>query len=127
LAQLKDQLDLGLPTVNGRTLGESLAGAEVHDPAVIHGFADPVAKEATAILYGNLAPNGAVMKPSAADPRFLKQRGPALASESYDHLAAEIGREDLDVTPSHVLVLKNAGAVAAGIPNGTCCRCRPGC
>jgi dihydroxy-acid dehydratase len=116
LAQLKDVLDLGCPTVNGRTLGENIAGAEVHNPEVIRGFDNPVAREATAILYGNLSPNGAVFKPSAADPRLLQHKGPALAFENYDHMAAEIDRDDLDVTPDHVLVLKNAGPVAAGMP-----------
>jgi dihydroxy-acid dehydratase len=116
LAQLAGELDLGCPTVNGRTLGQNIEGAEVFNAEVIRGLAAPVAKEATAILYGNLAPNGAVMKPSAADPRFLKHRGPALAFESYDQMAALIGRDDLDVTPDHVLVLKNAGPVGAGMP-----------
>jgi dihydroxyacid dehydratase/phosphogluconate dehydratase len=102
--------------VNGRTLGENIAGAETYNPEVIHGLGNPVAKEATAILYGNLAPDGAVMKPSAADPRFLKHRGPALAFEDYNHMAALIDREDLEVTPDHVLVLKNAGPVGAGMP-----------
>ena len=116
LAQLRDVLDLDCPTVNGRTLGENVADAEVYDPAVIHGLRDPVSKEATAILYGNLAPNGAVIKPSAAEPRLLRHRGPALAFESYDQMEAAINRDDLDVTPDHVLVLKNAGPVAAGMP-----------
>jgi dihydroxy-acid dehydratase len=116
LAQLRDVLDLDCPTVNGRTLGENIEGAEVHNTEIIHGMDNPVSKEATAILYGNLAPNGAVMKPSAADPRFLKHRGPALAFEDYNHMAAEINGDDLDVTPDHVLVLKNAGPVGAGMP-----------
>src|SRR5205814_2302515 len=103
-------------TVNGETIGENIAGAEIHNPDVIHAMNDPVSKEATAILFGNLAPNGAVIKPSAADPRFLKHRGPALAFEDYNHMAAEIDRDDLDVTPEHVLVLKNAGPVAIGMP-----------
>jgi dihydroxy-acid dehydratase len=116
LAQLAGQLDLGCPTVNGKTLGENIAGAEVYNAEVIHGLENPVAREATAILYGNLAPNGAVMKPSAADPRFLQHKGPALAFEDYNHMASLIEREDLEVTPDHVLVLKNAGPVAAGMP-----------
>jgi dihydroxy-acid dehydratase len=116
LAQLQDELDLGCMTVNGRTLGANIAGAEIFSTEVIHGMFDPIAKEATAILYGNLAPDGAVMKPSAADPRFLRHRGPALAFDSYEQMAAQIDRDDLDVTPDHVLVLKNAGPVAAGMP-----------
>jgi len=116
LAQLKHELDLNCLTVNGQTLGENIAGAEVYNAEVIHGFDKPVSKEATAILYGNLAPDGAVIKPSAADPRLLKHRGPALAFEDYNHMAAEIDRDDLAVTPDHVLVLKNAGPVAVGMP-----------
>ena len=57
-----------------------------------------------------------MIKPSAADPRFLKHTGPALAFESYDDMMAAINDEDLDVTPDHVLVLKNAGPVGAGMP-----------
>jgi dihydroxy-acid dehydratase len=116
LAQLKHELALDCLTVNGRTLGENIAGAEVYNPDVIHSFDKPVSKEATAILFGNLAPDGAVIKPSAADPRLLKHRGPALAFEDYNHMAAEIDRDDLGVTPDHVLVLKNAGPVAVGMP-----------
>ena len=116
LAQLRDALDLDCLTANGRTLGENIAGAEVYNRDVIHGLRDPVSREAAAILYGNLAPNGAVMKPSAADPRFLRHRGPALAFESYDEMAAVVNRDDLDVTADHVLVLKNAGPVATGMP-----------
>lgn len=116
LAVLKDELDLDCPTVNGRTLGENIEGAEAHTPDVIRTLADPVAKEATAILYGNLAPDGAVMKPSAADPRFLKHRGPALAFEDYDHMVSLIDRDDLEVTADSILVLKNAGPVGAGMP-----------
>ena len=116
LAQLQGELDLGCMTVTGHTLGANIAGAEIYNAEVIHGMNDPIAKEATAILYGNLAPDGAVMKPSAADPRFLRHRGPALAFESYEQMAAQIDRDDLEVTPDHVLVLKNAGPVAAGMP-----------
>jgi len=116
LAQLGAELNLECETVNGRTLGANIAGAEVYKPDVIHGLNNPVSKEATAILRGNLAPNGAVMKPSAADPRFLKHRGPALTFENHDAMSAVIDRDDLEVTPDHVLVLKNAGPVAAGMP-----------
>jgi dihydroxy-acid dehydratase len=116
LAQLKHELALDCLTVNGQTIGENIAGAEVYNAEVIHSFDKPVSKEATAILFGNLAPDGAVIKPSAADPRLLKHRGPALAFEDYNHMAAEIDRDDLDVTPDHVLVLKNAGPVAVGMP-----------
>jgi len=110
MAQLGDKLDLACLTVTGKTVGENIAGAEVYLPEVIHSPADPIyAEGATAVLKGNLAPNGCVMKPAAADQRFLKHRGPALAFEDYNHMAREIDRDDLDVTPDHVIVLKNAG------------------
>ncbi len=61
------------------------------------------------MLKGNLAPQGCVIKPAAADKRFLKHRGKAIAFEDYNHMMCEIERDDLDVTPDHILVLKNAG------------------
>jgi dihydroxy-acid dehydratase len=110
MAQLKERLDLGAMTVSGRTMGENIAGAETYLPDVIHSLADPIYPEgATAVLTGNLAPRGCVMKPAAADKRFLHHRGRALAFDDYNHMAREIERDDLDVTPDHVLVLKNGG------------------
>jgi len=77
---------------------------------VIHAMSNPISTEpATGVLYGNLAPRGAIIKPSAVEKRLLKHRGPALAFEDYNDMAARIERDDLDVTPDHVLVLKNAG------------------
>ena len=61
------------------------------------------------MLKGNLAPRGAVMKPSAAEPRLRQHRGRAIVFRDYNHMAAEVERDDLDVTPDHVLVLQNAG------------------
>jgi len=110
MRELKDLLDLSCLTVTGRSVGENIAGALVYLPEVIHSLADPIYPEgATAVLKGNLAPRGCVMKPAAAEPRLLKHCGPALVFEDYNHLAAEIDRDDLAVTPDHVLVLKNAG------------------
>jgi dihydroxy-acid dehydratase len=108
--QLRDKLDLTCMTVTGKPVGENIAGAEIYLPDVIHSLANPIyAEGATAVLKGNLAPRGCVMKPAAADQRFLKHRGPVLAFEDYNHMAREVERDDLDVTPDHVLVLKNAG------------------
>jgi dihydroxy-acid dehydratase len=110
MAELKDKLDLGCRTVTGKTVGENIAGAEVYLRDVIRPLADPIYPEgATAVLMGNLAPRGCVMKPAAADERFLRHRGPALAFEDYNEMAREIDRDDLLVTPDHVIVLKNAG------------------
>ncbi len=107
---LQDRLDLSCLTVTGETIGQNIAGAEVYIPDVIHSLADPIYGEgATAVLKGNLAPRGCVMKPAAAEKRFLKHRGKAIAFEDYNHMAREVERDDLDVTPDHVLVLKNAG------------------
>jgi dihydroxyacid dehydratase/phosphogluconate dehydratase len=107
---LRDRLDLNCMTVTGKTVGENIAGAQVHIPDVIHSLNDPVyAEGATAVLKGNLAPRGCVMKPAAAEQRFLKHRGKAIAFDDYNHMMREIDRDDLDVTPDHVLVLKNAG------------------
>jgi dihydroxy-acid dehydratase len=110
MSQMADLLDLSCVTVSGRPLGEGIAQAKVHLPDVIHGLDNPLYPEgATAVLTGNLAPRGCVMKPAAAERRFLHHRGKAIAFENYDEMASAIDRDDLDVTPDHVLVLKNAG------------------
>src|SRR6516162_10085395 len=110
MSRMKDMLDLSCLTVTGGTLGEAIAGSRVHLPDVIDALDAPLyAEGATAVLTGNLAPRGCVMKPAAADKRFLKHRGRAIAFENYDQMAREVERDDLEVTPDHVLVLKNAG------------------
>jgi dihydroxyacid dehydratase/phosphogluconate dehydratase len=101
---------LSCVTVSGRTLGEGIAGSKVHLSEVIHSLQNPLYPEgATAVLTGNLAPRGCVMKPAAAEKRLLRHRGKAIAFEDYDHMAREVDRDDLAVTPDHVLVLKNGG------------------
>jgi dihydroxy-acid dehydratase len=110
MATMRELLDLNCLTVTGGTIGHNVDGAAVYLPEVIHPLDKPLyAEGATAVLTGNLAPRGCVMKPAAADKRFLKHRGKAIAFENYDHMAREAERDDLDVTPDHVLVLKNAG------------------
>ena len=110
MQNLREKLDLSRLTVTGKTVGENIEGAKVYHKDVIHSLNDPVyAEGATAVLKGNLAPNGCVIKPAAADKRFLKHRGKAIAFEDYNHMMREIERDDLDVTPDHILVLKNAG------------------
>jgi dihydroxy-acid dehydratase len=118
LAGLSGRLHLAARTVSGKTLGEDIEGAKVFNADVIRPLDSPVSNAlGTAILRGNLAPGGAVMKPSAADPRFLKHAGPALVFRDYNDMAAQIDRDDLDVTPDHVLVLQNAGPVGGpGMP-----------
>jgi len=110
MAKMQSLLDLSCLTVTGKSLGDGIAGAEVHHPDVIRALNDPLYPEgATAVLTGNLAPHGCVMKPAAADQRFLKHRGKAIAFENYNEMAREVDRDDLDVTPDHILVLKNGG------------------
>ena len=118
LSMLADKLDLTARTVAGGTLGEAIAGAKVYNPDVIRPLSEPVSSElGTAVLTGNLAPDGCVMKPAAAEPRLLKHSGPALVFRDYNEMAANIDRDDLDVTPDHVLVLQNAGPVGGpGMP-----------
>ena len=110
MQNLREKLDLSCLTVTGKTVADNIDSAKVYIPDVIHSLNDPVyAEGATAVLKGNLAPQGCVIKPAAADPRFLKHRGKAIAFEDYNHMMREIERDDLDVTPDHILVLKNAG------------------
>jgi len=110
MSELRELLDLNCMTVTGRTLGENIEGAKVHLRDVIHPMSDPISSEpATGVLFGNLAPRGAIIKPSAVEKRLLKHRGPVLAFEDYNHMASQIERDDLDVTADHVLVLKNSG------------------
>jgi dihydroxy-acid dehydratase len=114
--ELRDALRLECLTVSGRTLGENLAASESHaDGVVIRSLAAPLqAAGSLAILRGNLAPRGAVIRTSTASPRLLQHRGPALVFDSYDEMLARIDSPDLPVTAESVLVLRNAGAV--GVP-----------
>jgi dihydroxy-acid dehydratase len=118
MSEIRDLLHLDSLTVNGRTLGENLAGAEVVNPDVIRPRSNPLAPTGgTVILYGSLAPNGAVMKTSAADPKLFKHVGPAVVFKNYRDLEARIDCEDLPVTEDSVLVLQNAGPLGApGMP-----------
>ena len=110
LTRIADLLDLTQKNVLGQTLGEVLASAQVWNGDVIRARDAPVsAAQGLAVLRGNLAPDGCVMKPSAAEPQLLNHRGPALVFEDYNAMASAIDSDDLDVTPAHVLVLKNAG------------------
>jgi dihydroxy-acid dehydratase len=118
LARLSAHLDFDVPTVNGHTLGANVANAQVYDNDVIRPLDDPVyAEGALAVLKGNLAPSGCVIKPSACAPRLLQHTGPALVFDDYPSMKAAVERDDLDVTPDHVLVLRNAGPLGGpGMP-----------
>jgi dihydroxy-acid dehydratase len=110
MARLSHLLELDAPTVSGKSLGENIAGAEVYDDDVIRPLDNPVSDQQTmAILRGNLAPTGAVLKPIAADPKLLNHTGPALVFDDYNDMAARIDSDDLDVTADSVLILRNSG------------------
>jgi dihydroxy-acid dehydratase len=118
MSQLQDLLHLDSSTVNGRTLGENLAGAAIVNDDVIRQRSNPLsASGGTAVLYGNLAPNGAVIKTSAATPRLLQHTGPAVVFKDYADLEARIDRDDLPVDENSVLILQTAGPLGGpGMP-----------
>jgi dihydroxyacid dehydratase/phosphogluconate dehydratase len=105
-------------TVNGRTLGENIDGAEVWDDDVIRPLDNPVYPGgATAVLYGSLAPRGAVIKPAAAEPQLLTHTGRAVVFSDYNDMAARIDDPDLEVSADSVLVLQGAGPIGGpGMP-----------
>src|SRR6478752_1599722 len=118
LRNLGDLIDTSALTANGRTLGENIERAKVFNDDVIRTRENPiVASDTLAVLFGNLAPDGAVIKPPAAEARLHKHSGPAVVFESYDEMAARIDDPDLVVDENSVLVLKNAGPQGApGMP-----------
>lgn len=110
MSRMRDYLDLDAMTVSGRTVGENIASAEVHNDDVIRDISTPVyTGGALAVLKGNLAPEGCVIKPGACEERLRKHTGPALVFDDYPSLKAAIDDENLDVTADHVLILRNAG------------------
>jgi dihydroxy-acid dehydratase len=118
LRNLGELLDLSAPTANGKTLGENIERAKVFNDDVIRDRDNPIVPSDTlAVLYGNLAPDGAVIKPPAAEPRLHKHTGPAVVFENYDDMAARIDDPGLDIDENSVIVLKNAGPQGApGMP-----------
>jgi dihydroxy-acid dehydratase len=115
--RLRAELSLGERTCTGRSLGEQIEGCEVIDDEVIRPLSRPVSASALAVMTGNLAPQGAVMKPSAASPKFFKHRGRALVFDGQPQMLAAMADPNLDVDENTVLVLRNAGPVGApGMP-----------
>ena len=107
---LSDHLHLDAMTVNGQTLGENVATAQVHNADVIRPLDRPLyAEGALAVLKGNIAPAGAVIKPSACAPHLRQHTGPAMVFDSYPEMKAAVEDDNLDITADHVLVLRNAG------------------
>lgn len=118
MKQMEDRLDLSVMTVTGRTMGENLEGAKVYNDDVIRPLSNPVYHEGSlAVVRGNLCPNGGVIKPAACDPKYHVHQGPAMVFDSYPEMKKAIDDENLDVTPDHVLVLRNAGPLGGpGFP-----------
>jgi dihydroxy-acid dehydratase len=114
---MRGHLKLDALTVNGRTLGQNIEGAEVFNADVIRPLDQPIyAEGALAVLRGNIAPDGVVIKPSACAPHLLQHTGRALVFDDYPSLKKAVDDPDLDVTGDDVLVLRNAGPKGAGMP-----------
>lgn len=118
LTRLTGHLDLSCATVTGATVGETLDGAEVHDDDVIREAGNPVWNEGgLAVLRGNLAPDGCVIKHAAADPALLTHEGAAVVFSDYNDMAARINDDRLQIDATSVLVLQNGGPVGGpGMP-----------
>ena len=129
LRNLGDLLDTTAVTANGRTLGENIEGAKVFDDDVIRTRENPlVASDTLAVLFGNLAPDGAVIKPPAAEARLHQHSGPAVVFENYDDMAARIDDPDLPVDENSVLVLRAPDRRARrACRSGASCRSRRSC
>jgi L-arabonate dehydrase len=103
-------LHLDAPTVSGETIGEICKGAANYNPEVIRPLDRPLTPEGgIAVLRGNLAPSGAVIKPSAATPALMQHRGRAVVFEDIEHYHARIDQHDLEIDETSVMVLKNCG------------------
>ena len=119
LRELKPLLKLNAMTVTGRTLGEELAAAGPgFKQDVVRPFDQPIYPQGgIAVLHGNLAPGGAIIKQSAADPKLMEHEGRAVVFENAQDLVTRIDRDDLDVKADDILVLKNIGPKGApGMP-----------
>jgi dihydroxy-acid dehydratase len=118
LAELGDLIDGSQTTVNGCTLGDNTRGAKILNEEVIRRRNNPlVARDALAVLHGNLAPDGAVIKPPAMEARLLQHKGPAIVFRDYNDMASRIDDPVLQVTADSVIVLQNAGPIGApGMP-----------
>jgi dihydroxy-acid dehydratase len=118
LLQLQDLLNLDCLTVSGRTLGENIEGARVYNEQVILPRDKPLSPSGgTFVLRGNLAPDGCVIKPVAAEKRLLSHTGPAVVFDDYNDMDARLNDPTLEVTADSVIVLRSAGPQGApGFP-----------
>ena len=107
---IRGHLHLDCMTVTGRTVRENIEGARVFNGDVIRTASNPVYGEGSlAVLRGNLAPDGCVIKPAAMDQRFLRHTGPAVVFDDYPSMKRAVADENWDITADHVMVLRNAG------------------
>ena len=115
---LAEKLNLEEITVSGLRLKEIISQKETINNDVIRSLDNPIYEEGSlAVLKGNLAPDGCVIKPAACDKKFMKHKGPAIVFESYQEMKDIIDSDDLDVSENHVLVLRNVGPVGGpGMP-----------
>jgi L-arabonate dehydrase len=110
MREIRQVLDESALTANGRTMGENIADAPCWNREVIRSFEEPFKEKAgIAVLRGNLAENGAVIKPSAASPHLLKHRGRAVVFENIEDFHARIGDDNLDIDEHCIMVLKHCG------------------
>ena len=117
LERIRGHLKTEALTVNGKTIGQNIDGAEVYHDDVIRPLDNPIyAEGALAVLRGNLAPDGVVIKPSAVAPHLLRHTGRALVFDDYPSLKKAVDDPELDVTGDDILVLRNAGPLGAGMP-----------
>lgn len=118
MRNLGDRLHLDALTINGKSLSDNLAAATTYDDSVIRTPETALRAEGgLAVLRGTLAPDGCVIKVSAASPELLEHRGPAVVFDDYEELAARIDDPDLEVTRSSVLILRGCGPVGGpGMP-----------
>ena len=118
MTEMTSLLDLDQITVSGRRWTEELEGVTVHNVDVIRSMSTAIyAEGALAVLKGNLAPRGCVIKPSACAPHLRKHAGPAIVFDDYPSMKAVVDRDDFDVTPDHILILRNAGPIGGpGMP-----------
>ncbi|HWH72807.1 MAG TPA: L-arabinonate dehydratase, partial [Methylibium sp.] len=116
--RMRDKLHLDQLTVNGRTIGDNIAGAEVYNDDVIRPMENALYDEgALAVLKGNIAPDGCVIKPSACEQRFFKHAGRAIVFDDYASMKAAVDDESMDVTADDILILRNAGPLGGpGMP-----------
>ena len=116
--QLSSKLNLDEKTVSGKTVRELIVGNKTINEDVIRPLNNPIYEEGSlAVLKGNLAPDGCVIKPAACEKKFLKHKGPAIVFDSYPEMKVLIDSDDLDVSEDHILVLRNVGPVGGpGMP-----------